>query len=331
MQAWLMSTASHLRTRLTLTSAALLGSAWLAAATANGAAVPPAVAPVTPLAEPGQLSARGGVVAVTQWNSLTSTPLLVGQNGAAPVQVPVAGPIPEWAYPHVGSDRRGRAVVIYPRCPGADVSSCDLWAYFVASRTSSPVKRVNTAAAGETEGVMIGGAVAFTRWTAESTPTRNDAHATTTLMYKPATADARLVTRRGGQQLALSGDRIAHIRDVDETTGECGQPTVELITTSGRRSVVRTYRCGLDGHSPRGLAFVKGRLLWVMHGLDQGHFARYVLATRRVSYENVDTGMILAYAPVAESGGYVVRSGDLTQTTGGWTLDRLSGLTYPRS
>lgn len=235
-----------------------------------------------------------------------------------------------WAYPHVGTNRQGHIVVIYPRCSSAAARDCDLWAYDVDRGKATALAGVNSAGVGETEGAMASGSVAFTRWTAMAEPTRGGGDATTRLMYKPARGGARLVTRKGGQQIALSGNQIAQVRDVAPTSIECGQPSVELLTTAGLRRTVRRYRCGADGHTPLGLGFVRGRLLWAMHGGDQGHYAQYVLATRKTLYEDTSTEFLSSYAPLRTTHGVVVRSGGWTTPVDAWTLDAISGLTYPR-
>lgn len=80
---------------------------------------------------------------------------------------------------------------------------------------------------------------------------------------------------------------------------------------------------------PFGPAFVRGRLLWAMHGLDQGHYAQHVLATGKTFYEDVSTEFMYSYAPVRTTSGLVVRQ-DFSATGDRWTLDTISGLTYPR-
>lgn len=289
----------------------------------------PATTPIMALGDVAAVSARGDVIAVTQ-HDVSSARLFVGVGVAAPSLVPEVGSLPRWAHPHVGTDSQGRTVVVYPRCSDASVSSCDLWQYRVDRRTAVRLSGVNSATKGETEGAMDHGALAYTRWTAETAPPLGNGVTPTTLMYKPAGRSTRVVTKRGGQQLALSGDLIAQARLRNPNYGECGTRAVETITTTGHRHTVRTYICGLDGHTPLGLAFVDGRLLWAMHGFDQGHYAQYVVATGKTYYENVSTEWLYGYAPVRTDGGPIVE-GYAPALPQDWQLGQIAGLTYPRA
>lgn len=308
--------------RCGLTLAAALALAPPAAAT-------PTVTPLATFPATGKLTAAGDVVALTQRDAAGGAALLVGVAGAAPTLVTAAGTLPAWAQPHLGTNSAGAAVVIYPRCATAAVSSCDLHSYEVrARRTRRLGGGVRTTTVGETEGVMARGALAFTRWLAASPPTLGAGAVRTRLMYRPVGGPVREVTTRGGQQLALWGDWIAQVRDTDPSRGECGQPTVELVSTRGRRRTVRSYGCGIENFGPLGLRFHRGHLLWARWSIGSGgHYARYTVASSRLAIERASTEFLISYAPLTSSTSLTLTDSFAAPTP--VTLSRLSGLRYP--
>jgi hypothetical protein len=234
----------------------------------------------------------------------------------------------------VGTNRFGKVVVVYPQCQTDAVQSCDLVAYQPGASKPGAAVRLRLAAAsqpgvGETEGAMDHGALAFNRWTAPGTPL-NQSSTKTTLLYKPVGGPVRVLTDHGGMQLALRGNQIAQVRNHQARYGECGQPTVELVTTHGTRRTVRLYRCGLNGNRPLGPAFVKGRLLWVMDSIERAAFTRYDLTTHKLAREQFTNQLMTAYAPASATTGFILTDPtSIPGTTQPVSLTRVTGLTYP--
>ncbi len=234
--------------------------------------------------EAPQLAASGSIVAVAEVTG-TSAQLLLG-SGGIPQPVTGTGPLPAWAQPSLGTNASGRAVVVYPRCGDpADVASCDLYSYELAAKRERQLPGLNARGAGEVDGAMTRGAVAFNRWQGGTAlPRRRLADETTRLMYRPVGGPTRLVTRRGGRQLALRGRWIAQVRNlVPFSAGECGRPAVELISLGGQRRIARAGICGEQGRVPSWPRFAGADLVWAESwGDEPGHVYRYGQRARRL-------------------------------------------------
>lgn len=234
--------------------------------------------------EAPQLAANGRTVAVAAITG-SSARLLLGAGGV-PQPAPGAGPLPAWAQPSLGTNAAGRSVVVYPRCSDpAKVASCDLYGYELAAERERKLPGVNARGVGEVDGVMTRGAVAFNRWQeGTALPRRRLADETTRLLYRPAGGPTRLVTRRGGRQLALRGRWIAQVRNlVPFSAGECGRPAVELISIGGQRRTARAGICGEQGRVPSWPRFAGADLIWAESwGDEPGHLYRYEHRARRL-------------------------------------------------
>ncbi len=308
-----------------------VGLAIGAAVLASPAAAAPVFTTVAPLPSNGHLSARGDVVVMTQ-TAGTQTTLLAGRGGAVPTPIVGTGPLPTWARPHVGTNRSGHVVAVYPRCSGPLVATCDLYVYDFATLKETALAGVSRPNAGEVEGDMDRGAMAFSRWRLKAEPTGSGDEATT-LLYKPASGAARVVSKtKGGQQLALRGQQIGQIRDINPSAASCGTPSVELLSTSGSRRLIRQSHCGEEGNHPTGLDFVGSRLHWMFVRIVSGSFARYDVKSNTLQtdpFKNV-VG-VSQYAPLTSTTGLTIRetSTGFPGSPRTWELDNVTGLSYP--
>lgn len=224
-----------------------------------------------------QLSARRNVVAIAQvGRNPRHATLLIGRGNKVPVRAARVGRLPIWAQPHVGTDAKGRPVVTYPRCRSSRVASCDLFRYDVRSRTEAPMGSISRAGVGEVEAVMDRGSVAFSRWTGTAVPRAMgqeiEVSEPTRLFYRRVGERPRRLADSGGRMLALRGPWIAQIRDTTGRSaqaiprsgnGDCGNSTVELISTDGEpRKVVWVKSCDGNGAPLTGPAFIDRTLVF---------------------------------------------------------------------
>lgn len=236
----------------------------------------------------GQLAAAGEYVAVTQTEGFTdSARLLVGKPGA--LQDTGAKGVPAWAIPHFGTDEQQIPVLVYPSCTDvAKVSTCGLRVnyYSQASRgdESFPHVAVNRPGTGEIEGVLDRGALVFTRWTDRRQPVATSqggfTRARTSLHYLAVGKSPVVLTKDGGQQLALDRGRVLQIRGVAATIGECAtESRVDLIRVATKmRTVIAKQGCGEDFQTLLSPVFASGRVAFVMRAAS-GSFLRSVTTT----------------------------------------------------
>ncbi len=211
------------RTRLATSAIAAISTLSLAPTVGSAAASPTRLTigalPAAPtLGVLPQIDALGSqVIAIAPAEGLTAESSLTASSGNLwfsrlddrPTKLQLAG-VPAWAQPHLGTDAAGRAVAIYPRCAGTARSSCDLYAWDVAANTERPLTEANRRDAGELEGTMAGGALAWTVAPADEAATAADTpDAERTLMYRPAGGAPKLASNVGGRRLALRSGQIA--------------------------------------------------------------------------------------------------------------------------
>lgn len=322
-----MRTFSRVPTRVS--AAVVLGMTILAAGTPVAGAAP-VVQPLGAFGERAQVAARGSTTALALQDPSRQFATLLFSVDGIPVPAPGAGRLPIWARPSIGTDASGSRVVIYPRCTTAEVSSCDLYRYDPASATERPVAGVNRSGVGEVDGAMDRGAVAFNRWTDGTTsPASGFAAQTTRLYYKSHSHQPRLISKRGGRQLALQGTWIAQVRDTrkqeDSEIGQsCGVLTVELVRLSGKRRTVRKSPCGESGQSPVNPMFAGGFLVWAATWTDRpGQLFRYRIAER--SFRQVRLPKQLdTFAASSVRGGVGYRCVE----PGECTADRVTGMSF---
>jgi len=182
----------------------------------------------------------------------------VSVRGGKAVAIAGVEPVSVLARPHVGTDANGGIVVVYPRCATTDGARCDLYQVGVDGRGEQPVPGVNTPGSSELQGSMDRGDVAFLR-------SAHDLRAEHASLYlRPAGGEARLLSRAGGSEIALSGDHVAQVRDVDPYVGICGLPAVEVRDVdSGDVRHVIGRACGLNGQRLGSLNFAGGRLTFL--------------------------------------------------------------------
>lgn len=190
---------------------------------------------------------------------------------------PVVTGLPVWAVPHLGTDAAGRRVVVYPRCSADRASACNLYAYDLESRTEQALSTVNASAAGELEGTMQGGAIAFTRSRPAdaAAPIAEGAEPGRALLYRSVGGSTRRVSRRGGTSLALRGDRIAQ-NVILTDDGEFKQ--VELIRIGSRAVPLLKYHNGAGSRNATALRFTGPWLRFALGSLDGAHAMRASVA-----------------------------------------------------
>lgn len=307
----------------------VLGMGFLAAgAPAVGAA--PVVQPLGTYGEQAHVAARGSSTALAILDPSRQFATLLFSADGIPVPAPGAGQLPIWAQPSIGTDASGSRVVIYPRCATTDVSSCDLYRYDPASATERPVAGVNRSGVGEVDGAMDRGAVAFNRWTdATTSPAMSFPAQTTRLYYQSHSHRPRLISKRGGRQLALQGMWIAQVRDTAKETdpeigSSCGIFSVELVRLSGKRRTVRKSLCGESGQAPRNPAFAGAFLVWAATWNDRpGQLFRYRIAER--SFRQVRLpNQFDTFAAASVRGGVGFRCVE----PGVCTADRVTGMSF---
>lgn len=282
------------------TSTALLGAASAAAA--------PSFTPLMPLPERGQIAARNNVTVLTSTARDLKTAVWVGTGGNLPVAIPSITGVPDWAQPHIGTDAARKPVVIYPSCADtADVRTCDLKQYAVLTGKVTTVPGVNTSGAGETEGAIDRGAVVVARWTSKDDPVGaafgGQGKATTTLVYRAARTPARVLTTKGGQQLALDRGRVLFVRDGDPTAGTCGRSQLQILRVSGGSAkTLAQHTCGMDIQAVTLPTFIGNQVMYGVRGLEGQTVhristtgARKETATSKVAFSQ--------FAATARSGG----------------------------
>lgn len=207
------------------------------------------------------------------------------------------------ATPHIGTDADGAVVVVYPRCANAGGVRCDLYQAGVRGGTERPVAGVNTSGFSELQGAMDHGSVAFLR----SRDSRGGFFAQHVSLYRrPAGGKAALVTRAGGTEIALSGDHIAQVRDIDQGYELCGKPAVEILDATGALRRVMTTGCGLNGQSFGSLNFWGGKLTFLASfgsaGPAQTRIYRTALHSSALTYAS-GLHYALAFAPTGARSG----------------------------
>ena len=248
------------------TSAALLGAA--------GATSAPAFTTLDPLPQRGQIAARNTVTAYTQIAADGSATLFVGKGGNLPERVPGATGVPAWAQPHIGTDASRKPVVLYPSCSDVFlVETCDLKQYEVLTGKISTVAGVNTSGAGETEGAIDRGAVIATRWTSKEDPVPasqgGQGKTPTTLVYRAAGKTAKVLTTKGGQQVALDRGRVAFVREGNPTDGTCGLSLLQVLRVSGGApKTLARHTCGLAMQAVTLPTFVGDQVVYGLRGLE---------------------------------------------------------------
>lgn len=203
--------------------------------------------------------------------------------------VAIAGPeaISMHATPHIGTDADGSVVVVYPRCATATGGRCDLYRVGVTGGAERPVPGVNTPGSSELQGAMDHGSVAFLR----SRDSKGGFDAEHVSLYRlPAGGKARLVTRAGGDEIALSGTHIAQVRNIDWSSGVCGEPSVEILDADGVLRHVFGTVCGLNGQSVGSLNFWGGKLTFLSYNGADGPVQTRIYRTTLHS-------SVLTYAP----------------------------------
>lgn len=258
--------------RLLAASTALAGSAALLGAV--GATAAPAFTTLDPLPARGQIAARNTVTVLTQTNASGGAAVWVGKGGNLPEPVPAITGVPAWAQPHIGTDEARKPVVIYPSCTDtAQVDTCDLKQYAVLTGKISAVAGVNTSGTGETEGAIDRGAVVAARWTAKDEPVSaafgGQGKTPTTLVYRAAGKTARVLTTKGGQQIALDRGRVAFVREGDATAGTCGLSLLQVIRVAGGPAkTLARHTCGLDMQAVTLPTFVGNEVVYGLRGLE---------------------------------------------------------------
>lgn len=192
-----------------------------------------------------------------------------------PTKLPYAG-VPVWAQPHLGTAADGHVVAVYPRCATEAITSCDLYAWDIDANAERPLNEVNSAAAGELEGTMQRGAIAWT-----VAPAGGAGSATTgltsqrTLMHRSAAGAVKTVSARGGEELALRGTQIAQV--VPRADRESAR--VELVQVkTGKRTPLVTYAFGAAGHWAVGLRFFGNELRFALASQDTAKLYRVPLS-----------------------------------------------------
>ena len=235
---------------LALLAVALVTS-WLAP--------PAAVAKVTTLNEafdaPGTVATGDGWVVATQARSHAQ--LYVGRLGREAQQVTTAPPMPWWSQPHVGTDRTGRTVIVFPSCAHGN---CDLQMLDPTSGAIESVPGGSRPGVNEVEGDLDRGALALIA--------ARPGHPLSTqmrLVYRPALGKPVTLNRRGGEKIELDRGRILTLRvDGDAPRDGCGTRVIDLTTTAGRTTTVARVACH-DGTTVQGLGFIgRRRVAWAV-------------------------------------------------------------------
>lgn len=198
-------------------------------------------------------------------------------------------PLGIWGRPNVGTDRKGRTVVVYPTCKNANGTSCDLRVYDVASGRDEPLRAVNTKTRDEAEGVMDRGAVIVARevWSVGDKPDRD-------LFYRPVGGSLRKVVGFYGSSglIDLDRGRILVAEDADEAL-RCGKD-IRLAR------IVRPKQL-LDLAAPRCRGEDKGGTFRVtLHG-DYAYWARDLAGITRFERRSIFGGPV-QHAAVTANG-----------------------------
>lgn len=308
------------------------------AATVPAAVAAPAFTTLDPLAARGQIAARGTVTAVTQIAKDHSAALWVGKGGNLPEPVAATTGVPDWAQPHVGTDAARKPVVIYPSCKDVAITTtCDLKLLEVLTGKVKAVPGVNSST-GEVEGVIDRGAVVAARWTDEEDPVAGVqggyGKTTTTLVYRAVGKPARVLTTRGGQQLALDRGRVLFVRDGQPTDGVCGRPELQLQRVSGGAArTVAHHTCGMNGQTIQSPTFVGSEIVYGLRSYDEHLFIRVPAAGGRAEAAKVKGGFA-SLAPTSRSGGLFVDGDWITDPSSPegddakWSLRKVIGLSF---
>lgn len=326
------------RPRLIATSSMLATSAAIVGAA--GALAAPAFTTLDPLPARGQIAVRGNTTVLTQINvGKGSADVWVGKGGNLPERVTAITGVPEWAQPHVGTDAARKPVVIYPSC--ADVfhtDTCDLKQYDVLSGKISTVPGVNRSSTGETEGVSDRGAVVATRWTSKEDPVPaavgGQGKTPTTILYRAAdAASARVLTTKGGQQLALDRGRVAFVREGNATDGTCGLSLVQVIRISGGTAkTLAKHTCGMDMQAVTLPTFVGNELVYGLRGLEGQTVHRISVASGRKASAKSKVAFS-QFAATSRSGGVYTQGEWYSKPEAGsaddqWSYGKAIGLAF---
>jgi hypothetical protein len=243
--------------------------------------------------------------------------LAVRTAGRPAAPIPGIAPVDRNAVPRVGTDAAGREVVVYRRCPQG---RCDLYSVRLDGTHERPIPGVSSRRGDEFVGAMDHGDVAFVR----SAP---KAAGGSGLFLRRVGERARLVTRRAGDEVALSGDHIAQRRDTDPGFGICGMPTVEVLTPDGRRRTIKRVGCGLDGQGFDSLSFVDDHLLFLAYNGSDGPARTriYRTALDGSALEHADgPKTAVAYAPTGPDHGVALVGNDILPRA----MRRVTGLEF---
>lgn len=315
--------------------AAVLAATSIAAPPAQAAATAPTITPVAHYVNRFRITAAVDVV-VGARSRISTADVRLARGTDRPERIAGIASLPTWAVPHLGTDKDGGAVLVYPRCAKHAVSSCNLYAWDLTDERERALAEANTPGVGETEGVLDHGSLAFSRWTSARDPidVLQDQNEATALFYAPVGGAARRLGS-GGQQLALSGDWIAQIRDTRGPHGSgssryCGDSTVELVSVAGEgRFAVRSMPCGSikTFQSP---TFVGDALIFGATGSDRhpnGLIYRYDRLAGR-TFAAPGPSRFDQFVATSLTGGYGVWQQD--QGQGGSDVIKVDGLTFDR-
>jgi hypothetical protein len=183
----------------------------------------------------------------------STSSLGVSVDGGPATRIPALAPVGSRAVPHLGTDAQGRVVVVYPRCVKG---RCDLYSARPDGTHEQRVPGVNAPGESQFQGAMDRGNVAFLRTRAAYR---------TSLYLRRVGRPATLVTQEGGDDVALSGDHIAQIRDGSGEAGLCELPTVEVRRPDGAVHRIARKSCGENGQRYGSLAFLGRHLLFLSY------------------------------------------------------------------
>lgn len=290
------------------------------------------------LPERGQIAQHDGVVVVSQIGDDGKATLAIGGKAGAPRAIETHT-LPAWGQPHVGTSDVGTTVIVYPHCSGQAITSCNLYAYDLATgadrRLGGEASRPGTA---EIEGDMDRGALAIVRWnrpltTPSALALAGRGEATTTLLYQPFGRPARTLPEPGGQQIDLDRGRIAQVRDRDPSFGTCGVPSVEVVDVRGGARVLLRHPCKIGGGTLLAPTLLERHAVWGLRMSDKSLLERapirgglgHVMRARTVPF-----GLI---APSSGSSAFELRGdvlpalgSDPARLTSTWTFALSEGL-----
>lgn len=286
----------------------------VAAVTTSLALVGPAEAKITLVNEdfdlPGNVAAGRGWSAMTQADG-TKAKLYVGKLGTSPVLAEHAAPIIFWTQPHIGTDARGHAVIVYPSCVK---NACDLHALDPATGADAPLPGASSPGVNEVEGDLDRGALAYV-----TAPAGRPRSGHSQLRYRPAGGPSRILDRLGGGYLDLDRGRILTVRSGGDGAGDgtCGSELLELTTVATRtRTLISRQNCGQDEQTITGAGFVgKRRVAWSIGALSGSTFAQRDLAASARTQRVHSIHKFIAYAPVSSTRGLIV-GGEIDYATG---------------